>query len=160
MGDWAKYTYSAYFPPTPPQPALCKKNGRLSRFAKQPPNGRLDLDRLAAFCYLTKLVGLRKTKPRRQDLRARLRACRPRRHISRASPLLRRLSARFAAPAATVCALRRSCGDFLRASPLLRRRAQSRRQNRSRRRSRRHARLCGHKGTNPSYAGAGESYKI
>lgn len=77
------------------------KNGRLSRFAKQPPNGRLDLDRLAAFCYLTKLVGLRKTKPRRQDLRARLRACRPRRHISRASPLLRRLTARFAAPAAT-----------------------------------------------------------
>ena len=49
-------------PPTPPQLALAK-NGRLSRFAKQPPNGRLDLDRLAAFCYSSKLVGLRLTKP-------------------------------------------------------------------------------------------------
>ena len=66
VGEWIKYTYSAYFPqPHRNQPLA--KNGRLSRFAKQPPNGRLDLDRLAAFCYLSKLVGLRLTKPRRSE---------------------------------------------------------------------------------------------
>ena len=67
-------------PPTPPQLALCKNRQAVK--VCEATAKRLDLDRLAAFCYTSILVGLRLTKPRRSE-------------FSRA------LAARFAAPAAT-----------------------------------------------------------
>lgn len=45
------------FPSTPPQPALCK-NWQAVKVCGATAK-RLDLDRLAAFCYTSILVGLR-----------------------------------------------------------------------------------------------------
>ncbi len=82
-------------PPTPPQSALCKKNGRLSRFAKQPPNGRHDLDRLAAFLLPFQTGGVALDKA--STVRISARACRLQGGTRRPAANC----ARFAAPAAT-----------------------------------------------------------
>ena len=68
------------FPSTPPQSAISKKRQAVKVCGATAK--RLDLDRLAAFCYTSILVGLRLSKPR----------------LSESSRAL----ARFAAPAATV----------------------------------------------------------
>lgn len=49
------------FPPTPPQLAFSKKWQAVK--VCEATAKRLDLDRLAAFCFLSKMVGLRLTKP-------------------------------------------------------------------------------------------------
>lgn len=67
------------YPPTPPQLALSKKWQAVKVCGATAK--RLDLDRMAAFCFFFKLVGLRLTKPGRIETTRALAA--PWRHLSR-----------------------------------------------------------------------------
>lgn len=79
-------------PPTPPQLAHSKKWQAVKVCGATAK--RLDLDRLAAFCFLFIMVGLRLTKPGRSETSRALAA-----------------SWRHSPPCGELRALRRSCGD-------------------------------------------------
>lgn len=117
------------------RPAIIESNDRLIKLGLFEPDGA---------CSTAMMIG---KQVHRDNIRALRRSCGD---FLRASPLLRRRSARFAAPAATFCALRRSCGDNLRASD----------KTAPADRAAATPDCAVKKALTHSHAGAGESYKI